>query len=447
MTVIRMSDTILFRYIWMTGEDVQPERDDRGGPGESRRCEFCGEMTPAGLSYCVHCGALSREALEAAQESRVERRFFGALAERPTPVTIAILGLNIVIYLLMVLIAGRAWFSNLVNMSDVGTLIAFGAKTNELLRQGDWYRLITPIFLHGGLLHLATNSWAIYVIGPLVEKLYGSSRYLLLYLLSGIGGVIGSYVGGLSGSQTIPGVGASGAIFGLFGALLIFAWKYRTELPPRFRKSIKSGILPVIVINLFIGFSIPFIDNAAHIGGLITGAALAFLIPYLAPGSARVSAVGLLILTGCILLVAASFTAAFRSSDQYLARRADNIQQFLDAIGQAEDVTVRFVRAASRPQDAERTSDLRPELLAAASRLEAAGAPDPRAEAIRQDCLDLIRSQLAALDSPAPNVEQTASRLLRIREDFKKWVVSDGEKYGLKLKGTEQVSGFQLPES
>lgn len=424
----------------MTGGNVQPETDETKPAGPLRLCETCGNMTTAELSYCMHCGALSREAVEAMQQDRAEHRFFTDLAVRATPVTTAILVINILIYLIMAAVTGGSILQSLLYMNDIGVLVAFGAKTNELLRQGEWFRLITPIFLHGGLLHLASNSYAIYAIGPLVEKLYGSARYLLLYLLAGVGGVIGSFIGSRGGSQTVPGVGASGAIFGLFGALLVVGYKYRNELPPRFRQSIKSGILPVIVINLFIGFSIPFIDNAAHIGGLVTGALLAFAIPYIAPGQARVTTAGKAIIGGCILLVGASFVQAWQASPQHLARRSDSLQTFLDAVNQAESATVRFVREVGRPNDAApASSDLREDLDKAARLLVDAPVPDSKAESIRKEFLELVKLQQAALESPSPasRLESIASGLIKIREDFKKWIASDGERYGLRLKQSE----------
>src|SRR5262249_62026124 len=101
---------------------------------------------------------------------------------------------------------------------DTDTLIAFGAKTNGLLQSGEWFRLITPIFIHAGLLHLLLNSYALWVVGTQVEKLYGSARFLLIYLLAGVGGVAGSYFGPIIIHKSFdsPSVGASGARFGLF---------------------------------------------------------------------------------------------------------------------------------------------------------------------------------------------------------------------------------------
>jgi rhomboid protease GluP len=212
--------------------------------------------------------------------------------------------------------------NNIVWGADRITLIAFGAKLNDLIQSGQWFRFVTPIFIHIGLLHIASNSYALWMIGPLVERLYGSARYLLIYLLSGIAGVVGSYFwNDLQNNPDVPSAGASGAIFGLFGLLAVFGFRYRNELPPNFRKAIGSSIIPVIVINLFIGFSIPFIDNAAHIGGLLAGGVLALVIPYLAPGSKRVSIFGLAAIALSIGLVVISFVQAYQESgNRYIFR-------------------------------------------------------------------------------------------------------------------------------
>lgn len=101
------------------------------------------------------------------------------------------------------------------------TLIKWGAKVNYLIANGEWWRLITPIFLHIGFLHLVMNSIALYYIGPLIEKIFGNSRFFIIYLFAGFSGVFASYL--LSPSLS---AGASGAIFGCFGALLYFAWQF-----------------------------------------------------------------------------------------------------------------------------------------------------------------------------------------------------------------------------
>ncbi|MCQ6273701.1 rhomboid family intramembrane serine protease [Bacillus sp. V3B] len=150
-------------------------------------------------------------------------------------------------------------------------LIEFGAKVNSLILEGEWWRLWTPIVLHIGLLHLVMNTLALYYLGPMVERLFGNSRFLFIYLFAGFSGSLGS----LLFSPNIS-AGASGAIFGCFGALLYFG----TVFPKLFFRTMGLNILIVIGINLVFGFSISGIDNAGHIGGLIGGFLAAAIVHF-----------------------------------------------------------------------------------------------------------------------------------------------------------------------
>jgi rhomboid protease GluP len=290
---------------------VYKENHDADAARPFRLCERCERPTPVNLPQCVNCGATSIQSVVAEEQERVERQYVIALFSRATPVTYALLAVNIGVSMLMEVISGGS--------DDPATLIAFGAKTNGLLQNGEWFRLVTPIFIHAGLLHLLLNSYALWVVGTQVEKLYGSARFLLIYLLSGVGGVAGSYFGQifLHKPSDAVSVGASGAIFGLFGVLAVFGFRYRREMPPAIRRAMTAGVLPVIAVNLFIGFSIPFIDNSAHIGGLLAGAALTLIIPYIAPGRERVSKTGLLIVAICVAVIVYCFAQAYRVSESY----------------------------------------------------------------------------------------------------------------------------------
>lgn len=177
-------------------------------------------------------------------------------------VTYVFIGINVLVYLI------TAYLSQNFIDSDINVLIKLGAKYNELISQGEYYRFITSMFLHGGLLHVALNMYSLYSIGPLIEKVFGKAKYLIIYFVSGITGSIFSFL--FSNSVSI---GASGAIFGLLGAALIFAFKVRNVSGKEFLRSVAS----VIVINLFIGFTLPNIDNYAHLGGL-TGGVIATLL-------------------------------------------------------------------------------------------------------------------------------------------------------------------------
>ncbi|MEN3041769.1 MAG: rhomboid family intramembrane serine protease [Fervidobacterium sp.] len=152
--------------------------------------------------------------------------------------------------------------------------LAFGAQYGPLISSGQWYRIITAMFMHGGFLHLALNMYALYILGNYVEGIYGTSRFLVYYFLSGIIGNIATqifYYDSLS-------VGASGAIFGLVGAL--FGAGFRKDTPFFLRPITGSALLPMIILNIALGF-VPGsgINNAAHIGGLLTGMALGYGLP------------------------------------------------------------------------------------------------------------------------------------------------------------------------
>jgi membrane associated rhomboid family serine protease len=179
-------------------------------------------------------------------------------------------------------------------------LITYGAKLNYLINppNNQWWRFVTPMFVHIDLLHLVMNMFSLLILGPFVEKLYGSTKFVVFYVLTGIAGVVGSYLAlrpslarGVLGSfifksADAPSAGASGALFGLVGVLFVFGIKYRHELPEGFKRVFGTGLLPIIFINLFIGFvGRNFISNAAHLGGLFAGAALALFVSYRRPGA------------------------------------------------------------------------------------------------------------------------------------------------------------------
>ena len=131
------------------------------------------------------------------------------------------------------------------------------------IKSGELYRLFTGIFLHGNLLHLAFNCYALYILGMQLESFMGKVKYLIIYLFAGLTGALFSMIF----SNYSASIGASGAIFGIMGAIVYFGYHYRVYLG----NVIKSQIIPVIVLNLAIGFLSSGIDNFAHIGGLIGG--------------------------------------------------------------------------------------------------------------------------------------------------------------------------------
>lgn len=182
-------------------------------------------------------------------------------------VTKALVALNILVFLYV------SWKGGRINSPSSDLLLELGANHGGKIFSGEWWRLFTSMFLHGGLTHLAFNMYALWIIGSIVEKLFGWFGYTVIYFVAGVGG---SMLSLYNHSANTVGVGASGAVFGIFGALVSYA--YFKRMP----RVIASGILKnaafMIVLNLAIGLSIPQIDNSAHIGGCITGLIVAFFI-------------------------------------------------------------------------------------------------------------------------------------------------------------------------
>ncbi len=172
---------------------------------------------------------------------------------------------------------------------NVVTLLMFGANLRVLVQEGEVWRLISSIFLHIGIAHLIVNMYSLYIIGRQLEGFLGKWKFLIVYLGSGVVGSLLSVV-----VHSNISAGASGAIFGLLGSLLYFGYHYRLYLGA----VLKTQIIPVIVLNLLIGFLVPGIDNFAHIGGLVGGylITMALGIPGRVRKSERINGIIVLVL-------------------------------------------------------------------------------------------------------------------------------------------------------
>lgn len=169
--------------------------------------------------------------------------------KKPIITTILVVA-NILIYVLSILFGQ---YEEVVN-----SFCVYG----PLIRLGEYYRLITGIFLHGNILHLLFNCYALWIIGSQIESFMGKWKYLIIYLFSGLMGSLFSIT-----FSNYASIGASGAIFGLLGSMLYFGYHYRVYLG----NVIKSQIIPLIILNLVFGFMLSGVDNFAHIGGLLGG--------------------------------------------------------------------------------------------------------------------------------------------------------------------------------
>ena len=421
-------------------------------------CRSCGALIGAGEEVCAVCGAPAAAASQTGQHAgnrpvydREAIRFARAVLTRPAPFTIVLLVANIFVFLLTLLSSGGE-NSPLFNT----VLVAYGAKLNVRINGGEWWRFVTPIFLHGGILHLLMNMYGLWILGPYVERLYGSAKFVFFWVATGVAGVVASYLTVRPGMQLNAvsrflfkngdpvSVGASGALFGLIGVLFVFGIKFRHELPDGFKRAFGTGMLPTILLNVFIGFTIPVIDNAAHMGGLLAGAGLALIVGYKRPGeSSGVALFWHVLQVAALLLVVVSFTmVALRfqgprpalrnlSSRTLLNTAQSDVPVYLEALNGAQVV----VQNALNGQDVGGAE-------ASEKALDAAPKLDEKADALRNEMKQLLTRAQELAKIPPNQRQRQRSRAQReeLRKDFDawverrdQWVKNEGANYGIEL--------------
>jgi|SRR5579875_503380 len=195
---------------------------------------------------------------------RLPARLYEAAHGLP-PVTGALLAAICVVFVLETLAGGA---------SNANTLIAFGASLRPYFLDGQYWRLVVPMFIHLSIAHLLLNAAALFIFGPPLERVYGGRRFALIYLASGMSGSLASMM--LSREL---GAGASGAIMGVCGALAVTGYTRPEVLSPELRPKCREQMLGAIALTLAVGVWIPHIDNWAHLGGLTAGAGLTLVLP------------------------------------------------------------------------------------------------------------------------------------------------------------------------
>jgi rhomboid protease GluP len=183
------------------------------------------------------------------------------LQSRHTPMTVGLVTLNTLVFLATVL-AGAGWF-----VPHGSVQVAWGSNFGPFTSDGEWWRLLTSLFIHFGVIHLAFNMWALATFGPMTERLYGSMNFLLIYLAAGITGSLAS----ISWRPDINSAGASGAIFGILGALLAAHLRNRKTMPGGVLHPLRNSTLIFVGYALLNSFTTTGIDVAAHLGGLTAG--------------------------------------------------------------------------------------------------------------------------------------------------------------------------------
>jgi rhomboid protease GluP len=438
-----------------------------GYAGRSSVCRHCGALVGAGEGRCMMCGTPAGPPPEqskrrAASADPETLRFLRAVISRPATFTFIFIVANCFVYFLMWLSGG----------AEGQVLLAYGATRNDLIQQaGQWWRFVTPIFLHVhlpgmGPLHLVANMYGLFMLGPYVEKLYGSARFVFFWVLTGVAGVAASYwtvcapqsarcqaFAHNSLGQFLlkpfdgPSAGASGALFGLIGVLFVFGLKYRHELPEGLKRAFGTGMLPTILINLFIGYvARGFIDNAAHLGGLTSGMALALVVGYKRPGvRGSVAVAWHVVQAACLALVVASFAMVWTHFDAE-PPRLSNIAERVNTLGGKRSVTP-FVEAVNAGQNAlDRFVKGDDSALAPAiEQLNKTPSLSRQADALRDDLKTLVMRARDIADDKALKPREREQRVKQLDDDFdawqerfEQWVEKEGPAVGVGVQKPEQ---------
>jgi rhomboid protease GluP len=265
-------------------------------------CNKCRAFFPVDAKVCPHCGTSV-----VPKKLREEGGIFDRILPAGFGMTASIIAANFLAFGAMLLVQGGPAKGGILRVLG-GTVDNFGGLwAPNVVQLNEYYRLVCPIFLHWDLIHIGFNCFVIWQLGRVAEFAYGPAKYLVLYLVSGLVASVASLVWHLD--APVLSAGASGAAFGLFGLVGVFAWRRGLD-------AIKRSVIQWTLINLVFGYIHPQIDNAAHVGGLIAGVALGFLVreavyTRLRPVAVRAWDAGAVI---SILVVLASFGFALVGS-------------------------------------------------------------------------------------------------------------------------------------
>lgn len=273
--------------------------------------------------------------------------------------------------------------------ADPQMLIRWGSNFGPYTADGQWWRLLSAAFLHGGLVHLAVNMFTLADVGRLCERLFGWRRFLVLYLLSGLAGSAAS----VWWNPQVNSVGASGALFGVLGALLVFMLDRRNGIDPGAMKAHAATMAVFIGYGVVNGLASTGIDNAAHLGGLAAGAVLGFALGR-PPGSTRIEPLRMAAgMAACVLAIAGLASQVPNTRAGFEADR--QFREDLKAFTKEEEKLVAALRAliAKAQAPGAKGAELRPEAVSIASGWEAARQrfaaqrvePESKLHALQQD--------------------------------------------------------------
>lgn len=285
------------------------------------KCIRCGRELPA-FSFRKICQWCVRH--EAAQrgeeaEDTIQPVMAAPWAQRESTVSLTkvLFGINIAVFVAMV-----AASDSVTNFPE-RVFEHFGANIGTLTFSGDWWRLLTYMFLHNGLMHIAFNMWCLWDLGALCESLYGRWTFAAIYLTTGIAAGLAS----AGWHPMVSSVGASGAIFGLAGALISGFALGEFSLPNIAIRSTLRSLVLFAVVNLFLGAVIPHVDNTAHIGGLVSGLVMGALIAWFATSDAPGRRIAVLLLSALAVFGAGLGVRHWRGGPAKFARAMYELNQ------------------------------------------------------------------------------------------------------------------------
>ncbi|WP_263383742.1 rhomboid family intramembrane serine protease [Granulicella arctica] len=237
----------------------------------------------------------------AQQQTRAEKSSFNPMA---SPATYVLVAVNCAVFLWM-LLHGVS-----ISNPTPGQLLHFGANNTQLVLSGEWYRLLTATFVHIGFIHLATNMWCLWNLGLLGEPLLGAWGLVATYMVTGVAGNLLSMGLNVAMGEDSIGAGASGAVFGIAGILIVLLSNKRLPIPWTELKRLRRSVIQFAVLNLIIGGATIFtniirIDNSAHVGGFVSGLVLGLpLVPQMTAGRARYLSRQKVVFAGAAFLLA-----------------------------------------------------------------------------------------------------------------------------------------------
>jgi membrane associated rhomboid family serine protease len=387
-------------------------------------CQVCRGLIEASAKTCPLCGRQSVPPVRISTASVTGSGNFFSLV---------ILTINIVLFVLMSIVEVRNGGSGeaFVKSASGGVLNDFGALVPSLASAGQWWRLVTFNFLHIGLMHLMFNSSALFSIGPQVEGIFGSQKFVFAYVATGIGSGVASWM-----FLPVGTAGASGAIFGLIGLMAVYGYR----LGGSFGRGLMQQMLIWAGIGIMIGFFIGA-NNVAHVGGFVAGGALGFVLQPDEPSTANSAARWNAAAIGCIGLVAVSFVMAGRvygaeqekgTQLEAASRRYERAREFSNAVADSADsVEDSFDLEAERGGVTRSDAVARAnELRRVAGEIEKAPTIDDRSAAIKTRMVELINNRAKAFDQAVSDsmiatvVSADSQAFTAAFKDYAEWVAN-----------------------